>query len=366
MRGSAGFFPVDWRVFALVFPVLLAGLLCISIYVPVPPRSLNRLPVRRIAAMVRLAPAPATVTAHLARLHAQTLPVDSPETLAIKANDLGQVALADVALMAADTRPAWQRYAGPFNPHDPRPRLAVVVGELGMEEGLSEKAVQSLPGSVTLAFSSLAPEVHRWLVKARGAGHETVLALPMEPLDYPTSDPGENSLLVKNTATTNLERLKTHLDTAQGDKGGGFIGITTFSGSRLATTPSAMLPILAGLKANGWLWLDARLSPLTASLATAQQAGIPAIRADFTLAEDTSSPAIEATLHAAEHAAKQNGFAVLVVAASPRSINRLQDWLATLPGKAIALAPLSAMPPLAGITTGNPVEKPVDNMGRTP
>ena len=50
-------------------------------------------------------------------------------------------------------------------------------------------AINHTPAEVTLAFDPYAKNVGDWVGLARTAGHETLISLPMEPDDFPTSDP---------------------------------------------------------------------------------------------------------------------------------------------------------------------------------
>ncbi len=158
-----------------------------------------------------------------------------------------------------DGRQPWQVYARPFNTSDKRPRVAIVITDLGMARVSSDAAISRLPPNVDLAFNVQSPVVGAWLARARQAGHETVLMLPMEPFDYPRSDPGPNSLLSNLPNSDNLQRLQWALMQASG-----YVGITTLSGSRLTTDPSKITPILDVIHKRGLMVFDARVAPHSA------------------------------------------------------------------------------------------------------
>ena len=70
------------------------------------------------------------------------------------------------------------------------PSIAIIVGGLGVSESLTEAAIDTLPPEVTLSFVPYARDLQGWIDRARAAGHEVMLELPMEPFDYPNNDPG--------------------------------------------------------------------------------------------------------------------------------------------------------------------------------
>ena len=68
--------------------------------------------------------------------------------------------------------------------------------------------VSGLPAAVTLGFAPYAGDVQHWVTQARGAGHEVLLEVPMEPFDFPDSDPGPHTLRAGSDEGANAKRLK--------------------------------------------------------------------------------------------------------------------------------------------------------------
>ena len=55
-----------------------------------------------------------------------------------------------------DGRQPWQVYGRPFDLADKRPRVAIVVTNMGLSAASTEQAINALPGPVTLAFAPFA------------------------------------------------------------------------------------------------------------------------------------------------------------------------------------------------------------------
>src|SRR5262249_34892710 len=137
--------------------------------------------------------------------------------------------------IAADGRRAWQVYARPFDAGETRPRIAIVVTDLGLSEPMTDAAIAHLPGPVTLAFAPYAQKLGSWIEQARHEGHEVLLAVPMEPLGYPRDDPGPSTLLTSMSAAQNVDRLNWALSRASG-----YVGVTSTTSSRFAASADSL------------------------------------------------------------------------------------------------------------------------------
>ena len=112
-------------------------------------------------------------------------------------------------IAANGMRPA-EAYAQPVRPIPGRPdapRIALVIGGLGVSANITGDAISKLPGAVTLAFMPYSYDVDHLAGRARRAGHEILLQAPMEPFNYPDNDSGPQTLLTTLSAEQNLERL---------------------------------------------------------------------------------------------------------------------------------------------------------------
>ncbi|WP_353857899.1 divergent polysaccharide deacetylase family protein [Azospirillum formosense] len=240
--------------------------------------------------------------------------------------------------IAEDGRKPWQVYARPFPAADRRPRIAIVLAEMGISGVTTGNALQKLPPTITLAFVPYAERLDNWVERARGKGHEVMLSVPMEPQDYPRNDPGPNALLTMLPPERNMERLEWSLGKAVG-----YIGITSTTGSKFTANPDAVTPVVAAMKARGLMVLDARANPRSVAGTLAGQAGVPRAFADRVIDRDLSRGAIDDQLAELEAIAKANGAAVGIGAPYPSTIERINLWLTGLADRGIAIVPVSAV-----------------------
>jgi polysaccharide deacetylase 2 family uncharacterized protein YibQ len=244
----------------------------------------------------------------------------------------------DLPKISEDGRQPWQVYARPFNSNDKRPKLAIVVADLGLSRTITAAAATRLPAGVTLAFDVQGPVVASWCARARQQGHETLLSVPMEPFDYPRSDPGPHTLLSTLSDSANLERLNWALE-----QGVGYVGITTMTGSRFTTDSSKLGPVFETLRQRGLMVLDPHIAPHSVILDIAHEKHVPVAVANERIEDNLSPEAIDQALQQLEQAARLDGKALGIVPAVPIVIDHLEAWLKKLPSDGIALAPVSAV-----------------------
>ncbi len=231
----------------------------------------------------------------------------------------------------------WRTYARPFVDPLNRPRIAIVMSEMGMSESATKTAIQKLPGSITLSFNPYARELQGWIEQARAAGHEVLLQLPMEPFGYPNNDPGPHSLLISLTDKENLNRLEWMLGRFTG-----YSGVTNQMGSRFTSSILDVEPILKVLKSRGLIFLDGRTSAKSVAGKVAAQLGMPVAINNRFLDNKADRANIDARLADLERIARYTGTAIGVAYPYPVTMERLAVWAQTLNRKGFVLAPVSA------------------------
>jgi polysaccharide deacetylase 2 family uncharacterized protein YibQ len=253
--------------------------------------------------------------------------------------------------IARDGRRPFLAYALPFNFEDPRPKVAIMVLGLGLQAESIEAALR-LPGKVSLHFTPYAADLAALFERARRAGHEVLLDLPMEPLDARASDPGPQALRTENSSAENLKRLSWVLARAPG-----YVAVAG-GGARFAASPAA-LPVLDVLAQRGLAMIELGSGELATG---ARAVGLPYASVATAIDADPSSLAIDHALAALEAEALRRGSALGVVEGYPVSLERLRLWAATLEDKGLALAPVSA---LVIERSGLAAEAPEDGRARS-
>lgn len=260
-------------------------------------------------------------------------------------------------IIAADGRRPREVYARPFDRDDPRPRIAILVTGLGLSDAASERAIATLPAEVSLAFLAYGGGLGEWAEMARADGHEVLLALPLEPFDYPENDPGPYALLTALTPPETAKRLDWLLSRMTG-----YAGLSHVMGGQFLGDRAALTPLFADAAARGLMFADA--SALTASLAkpVGEGQGLPVATADLVIDGQPTRAAIDDRLAELERLARSRGQAFGAAGPLPVSCERIALWARGLAAKGIVLAPVTAMtenggaPPPASAAQHDPPE----------
>jgi uncharacterized protein len=231
-----------------------------------------------------------------------------------------------------DGRRPFLAYARPFNFDDARPEVAILLLGVGLQSDLLEAAL-ALPGPISLQFSPYAPDLPALVERARRAGHEALLDLPMEPSDYPASDPGPHTLLADGPRDENVKRLNWLLARTPG-----YIAFAG-AGTRFARSDQVAL-VLDVLARRGLALVELGTNHLAPAAAAA---GLPYASTPPAIDEDPSVLSIDYALAGLEAEALAGGSALGVAQGYPVTLERLRLWVATLEGKGLVLAPVSAV-----------------------
>ena len=214
------------------------------------------------------------------------------------------------------------------------PRIAIVITGLGVGQAATAGATARLPASVSLAFLPYGNEAERAVARARDAGHEVFLQLPMEPFDYPDSDPGPQGLLTALKGPENADRLAWALARFPG-----YVGLMNFMGSKLMAD-AAFEPVLREIGARGLGFLDDGTGPKLANAPT-NKTRTPIARAELVLDATPRADAIDAALAQAEARAKANGFALVSASGTALTVDRIARWARDLDSHGVRLVPAS-------------------------
>ncbi len=219
-----------------------------------------------------------------------------------------------------------------------KPLIAIIVTGMGLSEAGTLSAIAELPDNVTLAFAPHGRSLTRTAAAARAGGHELLLEVPMEPFDYPNSDPGPRTLLTNQSARANLDHLTWVMAQI-----GGYVGLINYQGARFTSSAADLGPVMEELGTRGLGFIDDGSSnrSLTRQLAVANQ--VPYARASIQLDTNPSRAAILQALKQLEEAATRDGSALGVVSALPISISTLKSWAAGLDERRMELVPASVL-----------------------
>lgn len=218
------------------------------------------------------------------------------------------------------------------------PRIAIVMGGLGIGANSTADAVRKLPGPITLAFAPYGGDLKSQIARAREAGHEVLLQVPMEPLDYPDNDPGPQTLLTSLDAGQNLDRLHWLMSRFQG-----YVGLANFMGSRFSASEQALGPVLRETAKRGLIYFDDSSSTRSLAGQIAGANNLAFAKADVVIDAVPTPTDVDRALARLETAARARGVAVGFAGALPVSIDRIARWAKAAESRGFQLVPITAV-----------------------
>ena len=233
-------------------------------------------------------------------------------------------------IIGADGRTAALTYARASSASG-RPRVALIIGGLGLNAKETREAIAALPPEVTLSFVPYSEGLQGWIDMARAAGHEVLLEAPMEPKDYPDNDPGPYTLMADSAPQELTRRLEWLLSRATG-----YYGVTNYLGSKFVGSPTAMGIFETDLRQRGLAFIDD-------GSAARVGGAIPRASADRIVDDQLDGATIEAQLTALETQAQRSGQALGSGFAYPVTLAEAQHWAQGLANRGVQLVPASAL-----------------------
>ncbi len=214
------------------------------------------------------------------------------------------------------------------------PRIALVVGGMGLSQQATQGASAKLPGAVTLAFAPYGADLERQVSGVREGGHEVILQAPLEPFVVADS-PGPHMLMADATPEQNIEHLHWLMSRFTG-----YVGLSGFLGAKFLASEAAMAPVLRETASRGLLWFDdGSASPGPAGSAAP---GGSALRSDIVIDAVQKPEAIEAQLQKLEALARQKGGAIGFATGLPATVEQVARFARGLEKRGVALVPLSS------------------------
>jgi polysaccharide deacetylase 2 family uncharacterized protein YibQ len=216
------------------------------------------------------------------------------------------------------------------------PRIAIIIGGVGISASGTAEAFDKLPGPVTFAMAPYATDVAKLAERARGEEHEVLLQAPMEPFDYPDNDPGPQTLLTSVTAEQNVDRLQWLMSRMQG-----YVGVISYMGARFTATEQAMSPVLNETAKRGLIFVDSGASTRSVASQIAGSQNLPFAKTDIVLDAVATASEIDRALSRLEMMAREGGIAVGYATAQPGTIARVAEWAAKIEKRGFVLVPIS-------------------------
>ncbi|CAA6603980.1 putative Skin secretory protein xP2 [Rhodospirillaceae bacterium LM-1] len=260
---------------------------------------------------------------------------EAPQSALLKKTDAGSI-----PVVAPDGRESWKAYARPFDLADKRPRIAIVVFDLGLIKEAGEAGIARMPPEVALSFSPYSLKLDDWVKRSRAAGHEVFLDLPMDSRSFPMRDPGPLGLISSLSTSENQRRLESLLAKTQG-----YSGLVAVDGQRYLGASQQVDTMFRVVKQSGLMFIDNGMSGDPTATRLAEALDLAYAKANIMIDDRHFRAAIDIRLRKAEDDAQAKGRALVLIPSRPLAMDRVATWAKDLSARGIALAPVSALIP---------------------
>ncbi len=217
-------------------------------------------------------------------------------------------------------------------------RVAVVIGGMGISQSGTQEAIEKLPSSITLGFSPAGNSLNRWAQTAMKQGHEVALQLPMEPLGYPSVDPGPRTLTLDGIGGPNLKNLRATMGRMTN-----YPVVMNYLGASFTGRDDALRPMMRELHKRGLAYLDDGTVHASAAVDIAKDLRMPHASGNLVIDGARDPARIRAQLEAIELLARKRGFAIATGSAFPETVEVVAEWAKAASKRGILIVPLSSL-----------------------
>jgi len=215
-------------------------------------------------------------------------------------------------------------------------RIAIIVGGLGLSQTGTQAAIKDLPSSISLGFSPFGNSLQRWMQNSRREGHEVVLQIPMEPLGYPTINPGPRTLVSSVEAGQNLMNLRWAMGRMTN-----YPVVMNYLGAGLTSKSAAMRPVLQEIRDRGLGYVDDGSASASVAVKLAQDLKLPHASGNIIIDAVRDETRMRNNLKVLESLAKARGYAIGTASAFPESVRVIKDWAKQAEKSNIIIVPVS-------------------------
>jgi len=208
------------------------------------------------------------------------------------------------------------------------PKIGIIIDDLGYDISLAN-ALLELDLALTFSVLPFTPNTRLIARKAWNDGRETMLHLPMEPMNYPAINPGDGVLLISMDREMILDTLNRDLSQIP------FVaGVNNHMGSRFTKNRKKMVTVLAELKKKGLYYIDSRTSSDTVAFDVAKKMALRTASRDIFLDNHLSENALKIQMERLLSVARHKGSAIGIGHPHKKTLDLLKNFQTTLTNEA--------------------------------
>lgn len=216
-----------------------------------------------------------------------------------------------------------------------KPKMVIIMDDLGRDLG-SAQALLDIDLPVTFAILPGTANASRVATLAHRRGREVMIHIPMEPRNYPQTDPGRDALLVEHSEAEIRRRFQGYLDRIPYA-----VGCNNHMGSRFTENREKMATVLEEISEAGLFFVDSLTSERSVAFEEARRAGLPTTVRDVFLDNVQDVELISLEIRRLAALAAREGVAVGICHPYPQTLEALRRAPEFLRDREIEVVPAS-------------------------
>ncbi len=247
-----------------------------------------------------------------------------------------------IPVIAKDGSKPWRLYAQPYKFKNSHPKVAIVLGPIGLSQTGFKLAVDKMPLEVTFILSSYSHNIFTKSKMIRVKGHEFLIEFPTESGSY-DRDSGPKTLRHTQNPTQLLDAMNVLLSSTTG-----YMGAALMYGDSFVSNRSKLHIVVSELNSRGLLTFDDGSAGTRSMLKVlAVKALAPYAETDQSLKSTQTSAEVEKHLKQAYAKLVSGKNQVILVEPQPRLMQMVINWISLHGGRktngSFELVPLSAI-----------------------
>ncbi|NMD12391.1 MAG: divergent polysaccharide deacetylase family protein [Candidatus Cloacimonetes bacterium] len=216
--------------------------------------------------------------------------------------------------------------------------ISIVIDDFGSLKGPLLDSYFDLPQEITFSIFPDMENSIQTMNRAHQQGRETLIHVPMEPIDYPKVNPGKNPVLVQMSEAAIVRLINNNIN-----KMPLCMGINNHMGSLATTDEDVMGYVMKALRDKGKLFLDSRTSNVSVAYQVAQKALVPAYRNDMFLdTPNLSDASLRSKVRQAVSLSEKKKFIIAITHChSEEKLKHLEQFIKLIRKEGFTLLPLS-------------------------
>jgi polysaccharide deacetylase 2 family uncharacterized protein YibQ len=224
----------------------------------------------------------------------------------------------------------------PSPPAASLPQIAIIIDDLGYDDNMATRFLE-LDGVLSFSILPYSPFQQEIAYAVHRSGRDVLLHLPMEPLEYPSVNPGEGALMSAMGPDELLDQLRKDLDAVPF-----VVGVNNHMGSKLTQDSAKMRQVFTILKGRNLFFVDSLTNPKSRCARAAHLLNLKFARRHVFLDHDQTAHAIRFQIKRLVTIAESRGSAIGIGHPYPVTWEILKEEIPKLRGK-VRLVPISKL-----------------------